>query len=257
MVLEGYVDDSGSSDGNVFVLAGYLSTADEWAGFSEEWKRICDQDPKTPDFKMSKTFQLREYKWTEAQRDKRISELASLISQKTEYRVDAMVAWEDYRWIVRGKLRREIDSPYFILFYHVMLSVAHFMDLAGIEGTVNWVFDEQGLIGKKSRAWYYEIKNLAPAALQQRLGGEPIFQHDTQLPPLKAADMLAWHIHRHRNREQSHPVQYNQSMTSLLSMPGSSCNIYAEDLVRLVESINENPMLQAHCGFFLPPDDHA
>ena len=51
MVLEGYVDDSGSSpDGNVFVLAGYISTAEKWAEFSSEWERICDQDPKTPGY---------------------------------------------------------------------------------------------------------------------------------------------------------------------------------------------------------------
>ena len=140
MVLEGYVDDSGSSpDGNVFVLAGYISTAEKWAEFSSEWERICNQDPKTPDFKMSKAFRLKgEYQWTEEQRDARIAELASLVSQKTLYRIDVRVGWDDYVRIVRGKLIPEIDSPYLPLFYHVILSTAQFMKDADLEGTVDW-----------------------------------------------------------------------------------------------------------------------
>lgn len=258
VVFEGYVDDSGSSpDRNIFVLAGYISTANQWSSFSNEWELICDQEPKSPDFKMTKAFGP-QYKWTPEQRDKRIADLASLVSQKAEYRIDAKVAWTDYNQIVRDKLIPEIDSPYYILFYHVILTTARFMNLAGIEGTIDWVFDEQGKIGKKVRNWYCAIRNLAPPEYQSRLGAEPIFKHDTTILPLKAADMLAWHIHRSHDQEQSHPVQLDQAttknITALLSMPGSTCNVHAEDLVQLVRSTAATPMLRAHCGFFLPPN---
>jgi hypothetical protein len=65
-------------------------------GFEDDWEHICNQDPKTPDFKMTKAWRLKgdvtkgEYRWAEEQRDKRIAELAALILQKTEYRVEAL-----------------------------------------------------------------------------------------------------------------------------------------------------------------------
>jgi hypothetical protein len=254
VVLNGYVDDSGSSDGNVFVLAGFLATADEWTNFSDEWERICGQDPKTPDFKMKKAVRLKEYKWTEEQRDQRLLELASLTSRTARYRVDAKVAWEDYKSIVEGQLRPEIDSPYFVLFYHVILAMAYYMEEAKVEGTVHWIFDEQSVIGNESRDWYETIKSLTPRTIQRRLAGEPMFESDTNVLPLKAADMFAWYVRRYRNEEQVHPIRHPASFTKLLEVPGCVCDIHADDLRQLVESVKEHPILQTHYQFFLPPD---
>ncbi len=36
--IKAYVDGSGEGDASVFVLAGYLSTAEKWAEFSEKWQ---------------------------------------------------------------------------------------------------------------------------------------------------------------------------------------------------------------------------
>ena len=124
------------------------------------------------------------------------------------------------------------------------------------------MFDEQGKIGVKSRDWYYKIKDIAAPELLSRLGGEPTFKHDKNFLALKSADMLAWHLRRHYNEEQIHPLPYADklneslmmSMTSLLAMPGISCNIQVDDLEQLVKTSGK-PMFQAHCGLFFPSDD--
>src|SRR4051812_12497106 len=38
LVLQAYIDDS--TQGDVFVLAGYLASAAEWAAFSREWEAM-------------------------------------------------------------------------------------------------------------------------------------------------------------------------------------------------------------------------
>jgi len=251
-MLQGFVDDSGSSDGNVYTLAGLLATAERWEEFSDEWEKICDQEPKTPDFKMSRAFRLKEYRWTEAQRNQRIRELVKLILSKAMYRVDAVLARKNYEIAVKGKLQPEIDSPYFVLFYNVILSFARFMEQARIEGTVDWVFDEQGKIGTECVAWYSWIREQAPPELKRRLGSTPIFRSDTKVLPLKAADIFAWQIRRHCNDEQPQGIELNEILTALLLMQGSSCQVKGEDLEGLVTAINNSVSLRSHCLFHLP-----
>ena len=160
MVFHGFVDDSGSGEGinrgNIFVLAGFI--AKRWQQFSTKWIRICDRFPKTPDFKMQKAVRLLNEDgsafWTAAQRDARIKTLVRLAKRKVQYRVESLVAWPNYDRVVRGRVPPEIDNPYFLCFYNVILSVATFMDKAKIEGTVDWVFDDQGRIGENASKWY-------------------------------------------------------------------------------------------------------
>ena len=48
-IIQAYVDDSGNSpDGGknpVFVLGGYIATADMWTAFSDAWEKECAQEP--------------------------------------------------------------------------------------------------------------------------------------------------------------------------------------------------------------------
>lgn len=262
VVLHGYADDSGSSpERKVFVLAGYVSTADKWKVFSAKWDRLCKKEPRTPDFKAAKAWRLKgdpakgEYTWTEEQRDKRFTELSGLIARQADYRVDAMVRWSDYERLIRGRSIPELDNPYYFLFYHVIYSFAEFMDEANIDGTVDWVFDEQGPLGEDVRGWYYKIRDLAPPNIQRRLGGPPQFKHDTEVLPLKAADMLAWHLHRYLDRERVHPFvpeSDNKNLSILRSMPGITNRITAEDLMQHLNLDGRGPQLQAHAGFYLP-----
>jgi hypothetical protein len=45
--------------------------------------------------------------------------------------------------------------------------------------------------------------------MRRRMGGEPVFKHDKDLLPLKAADLFAWQIRRHLDLEQPNRIPHN------------------------------------------------
>ena len=254
VVLEGFVDDSGTGHGKVAVLAGFLSTAERWKSFSDHLKNLCEQEPRTPDFKMEKAAGFRAYyRATRKDLDKRIEDVAALVRAHAMYRVDVVVGHDAYEDIVRGKVPSEIDSPYFGLFYTVILAAASFMDKASIEGTVDFVFDEQGKIGRESRDWYYFIRERVEPRIQRRMGAEPIFRDNKDVLPLKAADVLAWQIRRHLDLEQPEGVAHNEIVDSILAMQGVSCQIRPEHLEEFVANIGYGLLLKANCLHLIPP----
>jgi len=257
VVLQGFVDESGKGlgkkDGNVYALAGFVSTAPLWEEFSSDWERICLQDPKTPDFHMRHAHRLKQYKWTEAERDKRIGELVGLIRSKAQYRIDAVLGKPNYERLVREKIPEQIDDPYFVLFYNVILAMAEFMDLLGIDGTVDFIFDQQDiLVEQKCVGWYGWIRDHVASRVKRRLGSTPIFRPDNKVLPLKAADLFAWQIRRHLNEEQPQGIPHNDVLDSLMGMHGVSCNVRGEDLQNLVSSITGGIFFRSHAGYFLP-----
>jgi hypothetical protein len=92
----------------------------------------------------------------------------------------------NYNNIVKGRLKPELDSPYFVLFYQVILMAALLLDKLGSDDTVDWIFDEQGKIGIEANNWYWFIKENAPPNLKRRLGSAPIFRDDKQVLPLNS-----------------------------------------------------------------------
>lgn len=262
MVLNGFVDDSGSGGGptrgNIFVLSGFIASAERWEKFSDEWVEICGRDPKTPDFHMKRDYRLLNddgsLKWTETQRDTRIKELVELIKLRAQYRVDCVVAWPNYEKIVLGKVPSEIDNPYFLLFYGIIISFAEYMDKFNIEGTVDWVFDDQGRIGNEVNAWYDFIKANVEERIRRRLGSKPIFRHDNNVIPLKAADIFSWQIRRHLDREQPQNIPHNDYIDSLLGMFGVSNIIEPQYLEEYVwhSQTGQGLTLKTGTQFFTP-----
>jgi hypothetical protein len=163
------------------------------------------------------------------------------------YRVDAVVNREAYADIVQANVPKKIDSPYFTLFYSVILSAASFMDKANLDGTVNFIFDKQGKIGQRALDYFHFVKEYAPANIQRRLGAEPIFENDSDWLPLKAADVRAWEIRRHLDIEQPEGTEHNSIMDSILAMSGVSCQVRPEDLQAFVENIDHGLMLRSKC----------
>jgi hypothetical protein len=262
MILHGFVDDSGSGEGrdrgNIFVLAGFVAGPKQWEQFSRKWQGICDREPKTPDFKMQTAIRLfREDGspiWTQAQRDARIRQLVRLTRRKVLYRVESVLAWPNYDRIVKGKIPAKTDSPYFLCFYNIILSFASFMDKANVTGKVDWVFDDQGRIGREASKWYDFIAASLPSQTRSRMGNRPIFRHDTSVLPLKAADLYAWQIRRHLDREQPKGVDRNDYLDVLLTQVyGVSNVIEGEHLEEFVANIGRGLMLKSNTTFFLPP----
>jgi hypothetical protein len=202
-VIQAYVDDSGNSadcgKNPVFVLAGYIASADLWAAFSAAWEAECAKAPSIADFKMSQANGLSGDfgGWTRAAADARCLELAKIIQAHTVVRIHTAIVWEDYERIVRGRVPGVPDDPYFWLFYNLIHQVADWQVGHGLRGNVDFIFDDQGKIGAQSAGWYETLREIFPPTLQACLGSTPIFRHDKDVLPLKAADMWAWHVRRY------------------------------------------------------------
>lgn len=210
VVLKGFADDSGSSggnrDGDHFAIAGFLGTAAGWVHFADEWDAECRSHPATLDFHMAKAMRpigSREgYVWTEAERRQRIENLVSIIIRWAALRVSCVVLKSGYNAIVKGKIPAAIDSPYFLLFYTAITAAADYMAKERMEGTIDWVFDDQGDLGNEVGGYYNFIRDRCPPFIKPKLGAAPIFRHDRDMLPLKAADILAWSLRRHHALEQ-------------------------------------------------------
>ncbi|MBF6567791.1 MAG: hypothetical protein IVW54_02820 [Candidatus Binataceae bacterium] len=236
--VDGYADDSSEKDG-VYVLAGWVSNAPDWSQFSDAYEKAG----------LPRNFHM---KTARRKRGRRVRKLAELTQKYATYRVDCVLHCGNYNNIVKGKIRPELDSPYFVLFYQVILATARLLDLLGSDDTVDWIFDEQGKIGLDANSWYWFIKENAPPNLKRRLGSSPIFRDDEDLLALKAADLFAWQIRRHIAYEQPKAEPLSNILYSFLGKYGVSGVMTGPYLTEFVQALNKGLLLKVDCSFFLP-----
>lgn len=239
VVLEAYADDS--ADERIYVLAGWVGNACQWGAFSDDYEKAA----------LPRSFHMKKVRRPNG---KRVRDLATITMSQAMYRVDCVLHQGNYKKIVKGKIKRELDSPYFVLFYQVILATARLLDRVGSDDTADWIFDEQGKIGDEAVAWYRFIKEHARPNLKRRLGSTPIFRDDEKVLPLKAADLFAWQIRKHLSEEQPKGVAHNEILDLFLAKYGVSSQMTGPHLEEFIRSVNSGLLsLKANCKFFLPP----
>jgi hypothetical protein len=204
MLLQGYFDDSGSHGGEgLYVLGGFLAPSVNWSRFDSEWRDVLNKDPTIDYFKMSEAISLRGQfdRWPARLRDQKVFELAEVAEKWAVARISAMVWKEDFDAHIKGASPwRELDNPYFLLFNQIIvLTVGFMLELANraldvSTAKVEFVFDEQGCLGRDAVAWWEILKQALEPERAQLLVTPPSFGSDKRLPPLQAADLLAWSV---------------------------------------------------------------
>jgi hypothetical protein len=204
MLVQGYFDDSGSHGGEgLYVLGGFLAPYVSWPRFNSEWLSILQRDPDIAYLKTSEAISLRgEFDgWPGRLRDQKIFELAEVAERWAVARISAMVWKADFDAHIKGASPwRELDNPYFLLFYQIIiLTVSFILELGNgtfdISDTrIEFVFDEQGVLGREAVEWWDVLKQALDPEKAQLLGGPPKFGSDKRLFPLQAADLLAWFV---------------------------------------------------------------
>lgn len=197
-MLQAYVDDSVSEVGDRhFILAGYFGKAETWIKFSREWQRALRKAPKIDYLHTVEARGLRGQfgGWDPLERDKKLLKMAKVV-RKFQFRsIYVSVSRLDYENIILPLAPYNLQSPYYICFYTLIIKLAEYLNETHAHVPVDFVFDEHGQIGRDAVAWYYAVKEDNPR-LKHLLGGTPIFEDDKHVLPLQAADMLAWHIRR-------------------------------------------------------------
>lgn len=197
----GYFDDSGSDTGSRwYVLAGFISSVEDWKAVSAKWHRVLNKEPSLRYFKMSEAMamdgQFRNG-WTVPLRNQRILELVDIIAELDPPRVYCFLNRSNFNTFVKGIIRGDaFNDPYFILFYHLILSIAANAKSLSWSRDCDFIFDDQGKLGENAvKRWDWMRQNIDgtnAANVSAYLGAPPIFRDDVKFLPLQAADMLAW-----------------------------------------------------------------
>lgn len=217
MVLQAWIDDSGSEpQSTFFVLGGFVAQHDQWAAFSDQWQAVLDQSPKLDYFKMNEAFRLRgqfdrRRGWTEEIRDRRIADFTDTIRAHAMVRVSASIQHADYaRYIASLPIpvrKLAVDSPYVQLADQLILAVAVQGDLHGLHQPCDFYLDEQQDFGAELVAHWTDFKWLIETSgrpgLHKLIGSQPTFRDEKKFLPLQAADLYAWHVRDHLTKNRN------------------------------------------------------
>lgn len=224
VMLQAFIDDSGN-DGKspVFVLAGFVSTAEKWELFSDEWDATLN--PKggfqMGILKMNEVYRnrvrgRRYYGLSDAERDARLKSLIQIVNRHAMHGIVSVIPYGLYNRFIRGNFALQstttLDRPYFLSFFGVMTRLFQIVDKLKLNDKIDFIFDTQDSENKSILMSEYErFISLAPGNIGALSAGYPSFKKDEDLLPLQAADMLAWHIrkyyfqHHNGNDPTKHP----------------------------------------------------
>ncbi|MBZ9758420.1 DUF3800 domain-containing protein [Mesorhizobium sp. ESP6-5] len=198
-MLQAYVDESVSTNPAIYVMAGLIAPLESWAKFSADWADILSMKPRIGRFKMSEAMNYGgEFaSWSQDRRDERILLLQNVISDHVKAGVVAAVMVDDFNRIIKGsQLPKQFHSPYYFLLYQMILKLAEGQEGLGLQGPVNFIFDDQMMEKKKIRRDWDRYKSLLQAQ-KKPVGNMPVFEDEERVLPLQAADMMAWIIRAH------------------------------------------------------------
>lgn len=202
-MLKGYFDASGKGAKDIFVLAGYISTADRWAQFSDAWdvelKGGNDKKRRQP----IKVFKLRNMNLDSTNQLNRCAILNRIIHEHAIARVACVVDVAALDRILKNswwtpfidKDREPPDSAYWYGF-RLVNEVFHFLRRdhpeLGLTGPIDFIFDQENESDKAGlvSAWEFFYKTCSPEK-REIVGNIPSFARDDIVLPLQAADLLA------------------------------------------------------------------
>ena len=198
-MLQAYCDES-VKDG-LFVLAGYLATAEKWAAFSDEWSKLLGM--RSPHYPRLDEFHMTEMRHTPERR-----ELSEIFYRVIENHVDAAIACiVDIRALKEAidevgsswpEIVRPYKNPYFAAFADLIPTLADFREenllLEQIQGPVDFVFDISTTMSHCVEAWGELVDAHRRLSYRRHIVGPPIFRDSMATLPLQAADLWSYWI---------------------------------------------------------------
>ena len=197
LVLQAYIDHS--CEAETFVLAGYLSTAEEWAAFSKEWQALLDDQPVLKRFEMQEMAQSPE-------RMERASRFYRAIERHVRIAVSCVISVDELRQAVREfnwppymVNVEKLEDPYFFAWKATIDMLAQEHASMDLRERVDFVFDDQA---EKDaiRAHWNRYKLPIATETDQFTENDPLFCSVEDSLPLQAADFWAWWV---RNWEEN------------------------------------------------------
>jgi hypothetical protein len=226
-MLQAYIDESEKND--VFVMAGWISEAERWAHFSDDWQKVLDS--RSPHYKV-----IHEFKASEMRK----SSKCDMEQSGWFYNViedHAMAAFSVMFPIssLRNALHRlpyktrildleKLENPYYFGFRATIDLLMQNQVNLGLNSPIDFIFDEKSEHIKCLEGWD-AMKLNAPPERAALMGSKPAFKNSKSAKPLQAADLYAGWVRHWANqgfvgegvKEQRFPWQVkNEKMPRLV-----------------------------------------
>ncbi len=193
------IDDSASQDGRVFVLAGYIATAEKWAMLADEWQALLDEEPKLKRFKMNKMARSG-VRRARCERFYRVIENHVTAAISCVLRANELAEVLDNTKPPKGVKNWEgMKNPYYTAVRALIQKLAMHQDKFKIDEPIDFIFDMQTEQAKVREGWNYMYLSVTPD-LRAMLGNLPVFLDEERDLPLQAADFWAWFVRRWEER---------------------------------------------------------
>jgi hypothetical protein len=203
--LQVFLDDSG--DESAFVLGGFIASIEVWDKFSIDWKAVCKEPPIIGYYRTNDAISLKRsfLNWTQDYRNQKIAKLASMIPLENCFAIAAYLSPIDLKEISEHfpvKSPRPYPhnfnyfDPYFLcascIVNWVLINCdSWFPGVIKENSKIDFVFDQQGKVGRKFRFFFEDIMKPSISRL-----GKCDHWNDQEFPPLQVADMLAAWVRR-------------------------------------------------------------
>ncbi|MBY3154466.1 DUF3800 domain-containing protein [Rhizobium laguerreae] len=206
VVLQAFIDDSASDKGDRrLFMAGYLNRADKWHLFSEAWNEELRMAPSISYLRMAEANNLRgEFKgWAKEAREQKLHGLARVINHFEPMSFQFTINREEYSRVLTPVSPRGLGTPHFTCCFSVVSGVSRYVASAKVRVPIEFIFDEQEGVSADMALLFHEMKRSIPRGARKLISAAPVFGNDKLVPPLQAADMLAWHLRREHESRKS------------------------------------------------------
>jgi hypothetical protein len=200
MVLQAAIDDS-YTEGGVFVLGGYIASAEAWANFSKEWELLLPTANRGPRgsyrFKMSEMINHinRVPPFYHTIENHVIMSISIKIDLGDFARAKQRI-WSDNAHIVWGPEHEPYwfaCSMLLLQFHRSRYEQQLLADWLPLDKKVDFYFDNRSGSGTLLDSWEESVAE-EPEEFRELYGARPRFEDDEEFLPLQAADFWAWWV---------------------------------------------------------------
>lgn len=207
MIVQAHIDES--EDESLFVMAGHVASADDWAKFSDDWDVVLAAAPSVSHLKTSQAManpRRGPFRGlTSEQRDAKLVSLYEVIDRYVSFEISSVVHVKPLKRIFSTEeFGPQAANPYYhglswLIYGVIIKQIEH-----GMEEHIDFIFDEGRHESKQILQVWPAVVHDLPDHIKSRIGSTPVFKPDTGpdgLRPLQAADLEAWWV-RIRTREK-------------------------------------------------------
>jgi hypothetical protein len=198
LMLQAYLDDSGTHGGPYCFLAGYMAGSERWAAFAKSWDPICREYLGDRPFKTRAAYRKKDPGFMPEEGRLR---LAQCIADHVEIEIWSALP-EFHANEIKERYGVEFDR-YMTCFAGVIDGVLSSPYVAERKERLAWVFDHHGgtPAGQESKMEYsllvaFNGMRNSVDSEARRLLHAISFSDDESMCQLQAADFLAWHKRR-------------------------------------------------------------